>query len=114
MPAKDFNIAGLTTAEVIDARSKYGENVLTYNEQSGLLKAIQGLAKEPMVILLLVTSGIYFISGNTGDGVFLASAILLVIKREDYYDEDEVVVDPYKLSKIEMIERFPATEARRD
>jgi hypothetical protein len=43
-----------------------------------------------------------------------ASAILLVIKREDYYDEDEVVVDPYKLSKIEMIERFPATEARRD
>jgi hypothetical protein len=24
-----------------------------------------------------------------------ASAILLVRKREDYYDEDEVVVDPY-------------------
>jgi hypothetical protein len=26
-----------------------------------------------------------------------ASAILLVRKREGYYDEDEVVVDPYKL-----------------
>jgi hypothetical protein len=48
------------------------------------------------------------------DGVVLrtlapASAILLVRKREDYYDEDEVVVDPYKLSTIEMIERLPAS-----
>jgi len=31
-----------------------------------------------MVLLLLVTSSIYFVSGKTGDGIFLASAILLV------------------------------------
>jgi hypothetical protein len=39
-----------------------------------------------------------------------ASAILLVRKREDYYDEEEVVVDPYKLAKIEIIERLSAAE----
>jgi len=39
-----------------------------------------------------------------------ASAILLVRKREDYYDEEEVVVDPYKLAKVEMMECLQATE----
>nr|WP_246229619.1 hypothetical protein [Mucilaginibacter humi] len=31
-----------------------------------------------MVLLLLVTACVYFISGKTGDGIFLASAIILV------------------------------------
>ena len=47
------------------------------------------------------------------DGIVLravapATAILLIREREDYYDEDEVVVDPYQLEKIEIIERLPA------
>jgi hypothetical protein len=39
---------------------------------------VKSIAKEPMVILLLVASIIYFISGKTGDGIFLSSAIILV------------------------------------
>ena len=35
--------------------------------------------------------------------VRILGAILLVRKREDYYDEEEVVVDPYKLAKVEMM-----------
>jgi hypothetical protein len=33
-------------------------------------------------------------------------AVLLIRKPEDYYDEGEVVVDPFRLSKIELIERL--------
>lgn len=43
-----------------------------------MVDALRRLMKEPMVILLLVTSGIYFISGKPGDSIFLASAIVLV------------------------------------
>jgi hypothetical protein len=47
------------------------------------------------------------------DGVVLrtvapAAAILLIREPENYYDESEVIVDPYRLSKIEVIERLPA------
>ena len=60
------------------ARKKYGNNQLDYKKENGFLEAIKSLAKEPMIILLLVASFIYFISGDTGDGIFLASAIVLI------------------------------------
>lgn len=50
------------------------------------MDAIKGLAKEPMVLLLLVTSCIYFISGKTGDGIFLACAIILIAGISLYQD----------------------------
>ena len=78
MTVNNSNIQGLTAAQVTDARAKYGKNVLSYEKESGFIDAIKSLAKEPMVLLLLVTSCIYFISGKTGDGIFLASAIVLV------------------------------------
>jgi len=78
MPHNKYNITGLTTEQVIFARGKFGKNKLEYKKENGFLDAIKTLAKEPMVILLLVASLIYFISGETGDAIFLASAIILV------------------------------------
>ncbi|MEO8711917.1 MAG: cation-transporting P-type ATPase, partial [Parafilimonas sp.] len=86
MPANNFNIKGLTEAQVIDARKKYGYNQLNYKKENSFFDAIKSLAKEPMVILLLVASSIYFISGKTGDGIFLASAIVLVSTISLYQD----------------------------
>jgi hypothetical protein len=34
-------------------------------------------------------------------------AILLIRKPEDYYDEGEVVVDPFRLGKIKVVECLP-------
>jgi len=48
--------------------------------------AIRSLAKEPMVVLLLAASIIYFISGKTGDGIFLSCAIVLVAAISLYQD----------------------------
>ncbi len=86
MAVNHFNIQGLTDAQVLTSRVKYGYNRLAYKKENGFLDAIKSLAKEPMVILLLVASAIYFISGNTGDGIFLGCAIVLVATISLYQD----------------------------
>ncbi len=86
MSTNNFNITGLTDDQVIEARKKYGSNRLVYKKENGFIDAIKSLAKEPMVILLLVASVIYFISGKTGDAIFLASAIVLVSAISLYQD----------------------------
>lgn len=74
----DFGILGLTKEEVSASREKYGTNTLNYKKENSFLDALKSITKEPMVILLLVASVIYFVTGNWGDGIFLASAIVLV------------------------------------
>src|SRR6185503_8697562 len=78
MPKNNFNITGLTSEQVIEARTQYGYNRLVYKSETGFINAIRMLCKEPMVILLLITSGIYFVTGKFGDGIFLASSVILV------------------------------------
>lgn len=86
MPINNFNIKGLTQEEVAAARAKCGLNSLSYKKENGLLEALKSLSKEPMVVLLLVAAIIYFVSGKTGDGIFLASAIVLVAAISLYQD----------------------------
>ena len=86
MPDNNFNITGLTNDQVLSAREKYGHNKLEFKKENGFIDALKSLAKEPMVSLLFVASLIYFISGKIGDGVFLASAIVLVAAISLYQD----------------------------
>ena len=86
MPLNTFGIKGLTGQQVADARKKYGANALEYKKESGFVDAVKSLVKEPMVLLLLVASVIYFISGEWGDGIFLAVSIVLVATISLYQD----------------------------
>ena len=86
MSENNFNIKGLTDAEVLLARKKYGLNILLYKKENGFLDALKSLAKEPMLILLLLASSIYFITGDIGDGLFMVSAIILVSAISLYQD----------------------------
>jgi P-type Ca2+ transporter type 2C len=86
MPANNFNIKGLTNEQVIIARDKYGLNQLLYKKTNGFLDALKSLVKEPMLILLLAASSIYFFSGYIGDGIFMLSAIVLVSAISLYQD----------------------------
>lgn len=70
------NIKGLTAKEVIQSRKKNGENKLSYKKEHTFLDILLELIKDPMMILLLVAASIYFISGKTGDGIFLVVAIV--------------------------------------
>lgn len=86
MSINNFGIKGLTNEEVIKARVSYGSNTLTYKKENGLVEALKSLVKEPMVVLLLVASVLYFINGNSGDGLFLSVAIILVASISLYQD----------------------------
>ena len=86
MPFNNFNISGLTDEQVLQAKIKYGSNQLSYKKENGFLNAVKNVIKEPMIILLLVASLIYFISGKIGDGIFLSSAIILVSAISLYQD----------------------------
>jgi Ca2+-transporting ATPase len=71
-------ITGLSEQQVLAARKIYGRNAVELKIKSTLITAVLSLVKEPMVILLLLAAGTYFITGKTGDGIFLSVAILLV------------------------------------
>lgn len=86
MSVYNFGITGLTDDEVTQSRAKHGKNLLEYKKESGFLAALKSIAKEPMVILLMVAAIIYFISGSPGDGLFLSAAILLVASISLYQD----------------------------
>jgi len=86
MADETFGIKGLTVAEVTESRIKFGANIVINKTQNAVVAAIISLAKEPMVVLLLVASVIYYISGNTPDGIFLSVAIVLVAGISLYQD----------------------------
>ena len=86
MASTNFNINGLSTDKVKESREKFGSNTSEYKKENGFIDALKSIVKEPMVILLLVASLIYFLSGKTGDGIFLSSAIVLVSAISLYQD----------------------------
>ena len=78
---------GLNNEEVEQARKEFGSNSVDQKKTNNFLQALQALIKEPMVLLLLVTSSIYFIIGKAGDGIFLAFAIVLVAAISLFQDQ---------------------------
>jgi Ca2+-transporting ATPase len=76
MSVTQFNISGLTSEEVLASRKKYGKNKLDYKKENTFFNVLKRIAQDPMIVLLLVASSIYFISGKLGDGIFLTVAIL--------------------------------------
>lgn len=86
MSVNQFNIQGLNSEQVILAREKFGQNNLTFKKENSFIETIVRIAKEPMVILLLITASIYFISGKTSDGIFMVAAILIIASISLYQD----------------------------
>ena len=86
MPEQKSNITGLTEAEVVASRLKYGANVQDIKSKTGLMASFKDIVKEPMFILLVAASTIYFVTGNTSDGIFMVSAIVIVSAISLYQD----------------------------
>ncbi len=78
MPSYQFHTKGLTDQQVLESRARHGVNKIEQKKENGLLVASKSLLKEPMFLLLLAASTIYFVSGKTGDGIFMVSAIVLL------------------------------------
>jgi len=63
MASNNFNIVGLTTDQVIQARERFGQHKLNYKKENGFIDTVKRISKDPMIVLLLLASSIYFISG---------------------------------------------------
>jgi len=85
-PVTSLEIKGLSQEQVLAARAQHGHNRLVFKRENAVWGVLKSLSKEPMVILLLAASAIYFVMGRTGDGIFLASAIVLVSVISLYQD----------------------------
>ncbi|MFM7357218.1 MAG: cation-translocating P-type ATPase [Sediminibacterium sp.] len=77
LPIPD-HIRGLTIEEVNTARQQFGSNEFEFRQTSEWWRLTKQLLGEPMVVLLLAASTLYFISGKTADAIYLTVAILLV------------------------------------
>ena len=70
-------LKGLSHEEVLLSRTKFGSNVIVNTEKNQFLKSIFEMVKEPMFLLLLTATSIYFITGDYGNGIFMSAAIVL-------------------------------------
>ncbi|MCA6499487.1 MAG: cation-translocating P-type ATPase [Chitinophagaceae bacterium] len=77
LPVTD-QIRGLSREEIERSRQQFGRNEFEFKQSNELWRMLQQLLGEPMVILLLAASTLYFITGKIADAIYLAIAILIV------------------------------------
>ncbi|WP_317164669.1 cation-translocating P-type ATPase [Flavobacterium hydrocarbonoxydans] len=78
MNNKEPELQGLNIEEVLDFRAEYGINKYNYKKENRFLAFLKSIFAEPMILLLLVAAGIYFINRQYSDAVFLTVSILLI------------------------------------
>jgi P-type Ca2+ transporter type 2C len=86
MSANPFPFKGLNDAEVIAARTRHGRNTIDDKTGGAFWPAVKGAVLEPMFLLLLATSIIYFSLGERTEAYFMAGAIVLVSAISIYQD----------------------------
>ncbi len=78
IPIESLPYHGLTVDEVNVSRMTHGTNELVSAKENKFISLIKSLLHEPMVLLLLLASTIYFITGEYGEGIFMVVAIVMV------------------------------------
>jgi len=71
-------LKGLTKEEVIRSRAKNGSNSMDHQSKNTFIASLIGLLKEPMLLLLIAVTAIYFITGEYSNGIFMTAAIILI------------------------------------
>jgi Ca2+-transporting ATPase len=72
------HIKGLSDDQVLKSRAENGSNSLDQQDKNNFLTSLIEMVKEPMFLLLLIATSIYFITRDYGNGIFMTAAILLV------------------------------------
>ena len=70
---------GLTNEEVKRAQKKYGKNQLIPEKKESFFLKIISVLKEPMFLLLIISSIIYFILGEPRDGIIMLVFVTVMI-----------------------------------
>ena len=79
-------LEGLTSSEVVKLRERYGTNELEHGGKETFIKKVFDIIREPMFLLLIAASVIYFVLGEARDGavmlIFVAGIISIDIVQE--------------------------------
>jgi len=78
MTQSNHSLQGLSDEEVIQSRKENGFNSLEHQDKNHFLASLIDMIKEPMFLLLIIATSIYFIMGKYADGIFMTAAIILV------------------------------------
>ncbi|MEM8520858.1 cation-translocating P-type ATPase [Flavobacterium sp. PL12] len=78
MIESETDLKGLSTEDVLQSRTSFGANTIDHAKKNIFLNSVKEMVVEPMFLLLLTATSIYFITGDYGNGIFMAAAILLV------------------------------------
>ena len=80
------HLTGLTNAQVVASRDIHGLNIQYKGEKDTWWKIILNILREPMLIILIAVSTIYFFIGSYQEAYFMLGAILLVAGISFYQD----------------------------
>ena len=80
------NLKGLTEEEVLQSRTKFGNNKIATIENGKWYILLFHILKEPMLLLLISVTIIYLIVGDYGEAAFMFVAILAVTGIEVFQD----------------------------
>jgi Ca2+-transporting ATPase len=78
MTPSNHSLQGLSNEEVIQSRKENGTNSLEHQDKNHFLASLIEMLKEPMFLLLLLATSIYFITREYSNGIFMLAAIVLV------------------------------------
>ncbi|AEI49893.1 cation-translocating P-type ATPase [Runella slithyformis] len=86
MAVNPYPFPGLTDTQIDVSRQQNGSNALQKSENDAWWQALKEAATEPMFLLLVTCSVIYFSLGELSEGFFMLGAILLVSAISFYQD----------------------------
>ena len=99
---KEFK--GLTNNEVVISREKNGSNIQQQRKKESLINKILSIFKEPMFLLLIIATSVYFIVGEYGDGITMLIFVLAVCTIEFIQETktDKALEELNKLSSLNV------------
>lgn len=80
------HIKGLDEAAVHASRQQYGSNIPPAPATNMLMAVLKEVVEEPMLVLLIAVTAIYFVLGELGEAYFMLAAIALVSGISFYQD----------------------------
>lgn len=72
------SIQGLSQHEVALLQQQQGKNVFHFRKEHRFLRIALDILREPMFIMLIIACSLYFVLGETDEGIMMAGAMCLV------------------------------------
>ena len=73
-----WNMTGLSSEQILDSRQQHGSNAIEFKEERVLLNVLKEIVLEPMFILLLAACVVYFVAGQTQEGIIMLVSLFIV------------------------------------